>query len=96
MAEFDIAHLHEQGQDMIIVPLDRGFGNKTWADQQAVIASLQGCAQAAGLRGTVVPVWEGSGGRMMFIAPQPWHRFFMSIDLDVVATAVNRRLICTG
>lgn len=96
MAEFDIAHLREQGQDMIIVPLEHTFGSKTSAEQHAVMASLQACAEAAGLRGTVVPVWKGNGGRMMFIAPQPWHPFFRSINLHLVASAINRRLTCTG
>lgn len=94
MAQFDIAHLREQGQDTIMVPLDRNFGHKSAADQQAVVAELQSCARAAGLAGTVVPVWDTGGGRMAFIAPRQWHSFFASIDLSTVRRILNKRLTC--
>jgi hypothetical protein len=96
MADFEIAHLHKQGQDIIIVPLNRDFGNKTHADQQSVTGALQACARAAGLRGTVVPVWDGGSCRMMFLAPQLWHSFFSSINLRFVASNINGRLTCSG
>lgn len=94
MAQFDVAYLREQGQDMIIVPLTRDFGTKSGADQQAAIAELQACARAAGLAGTVVPVWDSGGGRMAFIAPRPWHPFFSSLSLAVVGRNLNKRLTC--
>jgi hypothetical protein len=94
MASFDIAHLREQGQDLIIVPLDSSFGHKSSGEQQHVIASLQACARSAGLAGTVVPVWEDGFGRMAFIAPRPWHPFFQSIGMDFVTGNINRRLMC--
>jgi hypothetical protein len=94
MASFDIAHLREQGQDMIIVPLDSSFGHKSSGDQQQTIAALQASARGAGLAGTVVPVWNDGLGRMVFIAPRPWHPFFQSISLNFVAGNINKRLTC--
>jgi hypothetical protein len=94
MGSFDVAHLHEQGQDMIIIPLDRQFQFKSDEEQDEIHDSLQVCASAAGLRGTVVLVWDGGGGRMAFRAPQPWHPFFRSINLAVVAQNINRTLTC--
>jgi len=94
MADFDIAHLHEQGQDMIIVPLDRNFQSKSADDRDDVITALQVCARRAGLAGTVVPVWDSGGGRMAFIAPQPWHPFFQSLDLRTILRNINKRLTC--
>lgn len=91
MPRFNVAHLHEQGQDMIIVPLDSNFGAKSHGDQRAITADLQWHANDAGLRGTVVPVWDHSG-RMAFIAPQQWHPFFQSINLRFVAANVNREI----
>jgi hypothetical protein len=95
MADFDVAHLREQGQDMIIVPLKDEFQYKSDVDQHRVIAALQVCARAAGLAGTVVPVWDAGGGRMAFIAPRPWHPFFKSLRLQTVAQNINKRLTCS-
>lgn len=92
MPSLKIAHIREQGQDMIIAPLDGSFGRKPSADQHDAIEDIQRAARSAGLRGTVVPVWDGSGGRFTFIAPQQWHPFFRSIDMRWVHANVNRTL----
>jgi hypothetical protein len=94
MNRFRIAHIRHQGVDLIIVPLDSQFGLKSPADQDEAIASLQACAAAAGLAGTVVPVWDAGGGRMRFIAPPNWHPFFQSIGLHYVQQQLNRELVC--
>ncbi len=91
MPSFDVAHIREQGVDVIIVPLDSSFGSKSQSDQNAAIAELQARATSAGLAGTVVPVWD-SGGRMAFIAPPNWHPFFQSINLAHVFANINRKL----
>jgi hypothetical protein len=92
MPHFRVAHLREQGQDMIIVPLDSNFGHQPANDQHAAISDIQRHARGAGLAGTVVPVWDNGGGRMAFIAPRPWHPFFSSISLGFVAANLNREL----
>jgi hypothetical protein len=91
MPHFRIAHLREQGQSMVIVPLDSSFGHKTSDDQNAMITELQLRARAAGVAGTVVPVWE-SGGRMSFMAPRPWHPFFKSLSIPAVLRNINKEL----
>ena len=90
MPRFDVAHIREQGVDLIIIPLDSAFGRKTSSDQHQIIEELQMRARAAGLAGTVVPVWDSGGGRMAFIAPPKWHPFFTSLNLAFVATNVNK------
>jgi hypothetical protein len=92
MPTLEVAHLNQQGQDIIIVPLDDSFGSKTQQDQRRTIGEIQRHAMGAGLRGTVVPVWDNGGGRMAFIAPQPWHPFFRSLNLGTVFANVNREL----
>jgi len=92
MPQYKIAHIREQGTDLIIVPLEPRFGNMSSEDQNATITSLQLHASGAGLRGTVVPVWDSGGGRMAFIAPNQWHPFFKSINLAWVGANVNREL----
>jgi len=92
MPKLDVAHVREQGQDMIIVPLDDNFDTKSSSQQNAAVAQIKIAAQSAGLRGEVVVVWEGGSGRMMFIAPKPWHPFFRSTSLGWVMQNVNRSL----
>lgn len=87
MPTFDVAHIREQGQDIIIVVVDR-------QPSKADIRFLQLCANSAGLRGTVVPVWD-SCGRMAFLAPSQWHPFFRSLTWDLVLASVNRQLTCS-
>ncbi len=77
---------------MIIIPLESSFGGRSSSDQQTAIAELQIRAVAAGLAGTVVPVWDSGSGRMAFIAPRPWHSFFQSLSLRVVAANINKTL----
>lgn len=92
--QFDVAHLHEQGQDLIIIPLDSAFGYKNGTEQSAIRVQLQSCASAAGLAGTVVPVWDGGGGRMAFLAPHNWVAYFQGLTLQIVAANINCRLTC--
>lgn len=89
MPRYDLAHIREQGIDLIIIPLNSSFGHRTQAEQQEIVDELQLHANAAGLKGTVVPVWE-SLGRMGFLAPSRWHPFFQSINLQFVGANLNR------
>lgn len=91
---FEVAHIQEQGVDLIIIPLKPEFQHKTAAEQNQTVGLLQVCATRAGLRGTVVPVWDAGGGRMGFRAPQNWHPFFASLSLEKVAMSINRELTC--
>ncbi|KVT50701.1 hypothetical protein [Burkholderia ubonensis] len=95
MPTFQIAHIREQGVDLIIVPLDAAFGNRTSTAQRETTDALQRATVSAGLAGTVVPVWPASGGRMRFLAPHGFHPFFRSIDLGWVMANINRELICS-
>lgn len=94
MPSYEIAHLREQGQDIIIVPMKSSFGSLPEEDQAIEIEYIQRCAVAANLKGIVVPVWC-VGSRMKFIAPRPWHPFFSSISWNDVARNVNGKLSCS-
>jgi hypothetical protein len=94
MQTFDVAHIKEQGVDLIIIPLDRSFQYKPDSEKHQAIAALQTAASSAGLAGTVVPVWDAGAGRTAFIAPQNWHAFFRGVGLAFVAGNINRRLTC--
>ena len=72
---------------MIVVPVDSSFGHKASAEQHSFIRDLQQHAAEAGLKGTVVPVWNGG-----FIAPRPWHPFFRTLPLHLVHANINKEI----
>ncbi len=92
MPSVKVAHLRQQGVDLIIALLNHDFGFKTQQDQQEIVGEIQVRARSAGLAGRVVPVWDSGGGRMSFIAPQNWHPFFRSMNLQTVWANVNREI----
>jgi hypothetical protein len=92
MPTFQVAHLQRDGQDIIIVPVDRTFGKRSPAEQARIQEAFQRSAVSVEMAGVVVPVWEDASGRMAFRAPPPWHDFLKSIDMVYVATALNRTL----
>lgn len=91
MPRFQVAHLKEQGIDLIVIPVDSSFGHKSASQQNQAAAGLQVRARSAGLAGTVVPVWD-DGGRLAFLAPRNWHPFFSSLTLESIAMNINREL----
>jgi hypothetical protein len=91
MPNLKVAHIREQGQDMILVPLNDSFGRKTDQERTQTLGQIQAVAASAGLRGSVAAIWNG-GGRTYFMGPRPWHPFLRSISLDWVSRQVNREL----
>jgi hypothetical protein len=94
MPTYNVAHIREQGQQMIIIPVDRSFGRKSNTAQNEIRNALQLCSQSAGLAGTVVVVWEAGSGRMGFLGPVQWQSFFSHLTLQEVAANFNRKLTC--
>jgi hypothetical protein len=87
MPSYKVAHLREQGQDMIIVPLDSSFGRQSSSDQNAFMSDFQVRAASAGLRGGVAAVWNGG-----FWAPNPWHPFFRSFSVRQAQANINKEI----
>jgi hypothetical protein len=92
MPTFQVAHLRQDGHDVIIVPVDPSFGKRSPAEQSRIQEAFQRSAAASDMPGVVVPVWEEANGRMAFRAPPPLHEFLKRIDMVYVATALNRSL----
>jgi hypothetical protein len=92
MPSYKVAHVHEQGVDLIITPLESSFGHLTNAEQNRQCRELQAHANGAGLAETVVPVWEAGPGRMGFLAPSGFRPFFQSIDMGFVGMNINREI----
>ena len=91
MPSFDVAHIREQGQDMILFPLDDSFGYKTSDDQRSILANLQQRARGAGLAGQAVAVWE-SAGLTHTLGPRPWAGFLRSLSMGAVLASVNKSI----
>jgi hypothetical protein len=94
MAELEIAHINEQGEDIILIPLNNTFGYKTRLEQEQTITSLQNFATRAGLKGKVIPVWVDVAKRMHFVAPEFYHAFMFSINYNYVLRNINKKLVC--
>jgi len=92
MPRFKVAHVKEQGVDLIIVLLGGNFGSKSAPAQEAIANELQMRANSAGLAGTVVPVWKAGIQRMGFRAPMNWHPFFRKLTLRQVFQNLNKEL----
>lgn len=93
MAAFKVAHINQQGQNMVIVPLEASFGTKPPSEQAGLIEQLQLCSESAGLAGKVVPVWR-VGQSFRFIAPPQWKAFFQSLTWNQIARSINKQLTC--
>jgi hypothetical protein len=91
MPSIAVANFSEQGQDMVIVIMDKAFAQANPNLQEATIGQLQARSNACGLKGTVTLVWD-AGGRMDYLVPQPWHDFFRSITLDDVRARLNAEI----
>ena len=93
MARFDFVHTKHDGEELIIIPLKRSFGDKSQEEQVRMIDGFQKRAEAAGVSGFVVPVWNAAGaGAMVFMAPERLHPFLRSIDFNWVAANINKSL----
>jgi hypothetical protein len=92
MPSYNVAHVREQGVDLIIIPLESRFGSLGNSAQNGQCQQLQIKANSAGLAGTVVPVWDAGGGRMAFLAPRGFQPFFSELTLYQVEQMINKEI----
>lgn len=91
MPKLKVAHIREQGQDMLIFPLDQSFGNRSNHDQNEALALLEHRAHSAGLAGQAVAIWQ-HGMHTHFRGPSNWQNFLRGISMGWVLANVNREL----
>jgi hypothetical protein len=91
VTDFQIAHINEQGVDVVVVFVDAAIAHKSAAEQNELAAGLQICAQSANLRGNIAMVWPGG-----FWAPRDQHAFFTSPggSYSELSLRINRTLSC--
>lgn len=93
MTEYKIAHVQEEGNDIIFVPLDCDFAQKPNEEKQEVVRSLQLFARCNGMAGQVVPVWA-SGPSFSFIAPLELTVYLRGLSWDFITGNINKTLAC--
>jgi hypothetical protein len=87
MATFDVAHINEQGFNLVIA-----FVNGPVSDDMQL--RLQRCAKAAGLVGTVVPAWNDGLGTWQYRAPLDMLVVLGMADWDKIVASINGQLSC--
>ncbi|PKO18702.1 hypothetical protein CVU37_04770 [candidate division BRC1 bacterium HGW-BRC1-1] len=93
MPTFKIAHIREQGQDIILALVSDQIHYKGDTEKAALAASLQACAEAAGLAGIVVLVWIHVN-QIYFRGPSPWHAFLKGLTVPFFMSNINKELTC--
>lgn len=91
MPKLRVAHIREQGQNMIIFPLDQSFGNRSNDDQETTLSGLEYRANSAGLAGYAVAIWQ-HGPHTHFRGPSKWQNFLRSISMRWVLANVNKEI----
>jgi hypothetical protein len=91
MTTFEVAHINEHGVNVVVVFVDPAVARKAAEEQNAIAASLQLCAQSAGLAGNIAMVWSGG-----FWAPHNQHAFFGSPggSYGELSQRINKKLAC--
>lgn len=91
MQQFDVAHLREQGVDLIIVFVNEQVRYMTAHDRNSLVAALTICARSAGLAGVVVLVWPGG-----FFGDHGVHAYFESVPYEFLVSNINKKLTCNN
>jgi len=91
MPTFKLAHIHEQGQDMLLFPLNPDIGHKTPEEQTSILEELELRAHSAGLAGHAAIFWQ-SGRSTHSRGPTPWRGFLENTSFSAVLANLNREI----
>lgn len=89
MGNFNIAHVTEQGQTLIIVLVSGTFGELPEAEREAARQKLQRCADEQRLAGTVVCIWDETAEQMGCHAPPLLRQIFRGRRLREFTDKMN-------
>lgn len=91
MTDFQVAHINEQGVNVVVVFVDSSVSFKSSQEQHEIAAQLQLCAASARLAGNIAMIWPGG-----FWAPRNQHAFFSSAggSFDALRFRINKTLRC--
>jgi class 3 adenylate cyclase len=95
LVKYRVAHVNRKGADLIFIPLEPGIAQRPVPEQAELLRSLQHCAKSAGLKGTVVLVWD-KGGTTGLMAERTVHPHIQGTTLAFVQSNINRELTVRG
>jgi hypothetical protein len=85
-----VGQVSAQGFDLIIVQVDPSFADLDHDEQISRVAEIKAHADAAGLSGDVVPIWERDPHpHIGFLADLKYHAFFRDKTIYWVWTQVG-------
>jgi hypothetical protein len=93
MAKYRVAQLTHEGENVILVPMDRSFGKSVQEHKEQELTKLQAAAESTGLNGIVVAIWDSAGSVGAF-GPDKWKNFAESLKWTSLRTKMNRDLEC--
>ena len=93
---YKLTHVNRKGVDFVFVPLDAAFGRMTPQEQSTALKSLHSAANSAGLKGSVVLVWDKGGGQSGILAEKQLHPHLGGITVSYVTSNINRQLTVQG
>lgn len=96
LVKYRVAHVNRKGADLIFIPMDPAIGQRPIAEQAELLRSLQRCANSAGLKGTVVLVWEKGGNNTGLLAEKTVHPHIQGTTVAFVLSNINRELTVRG
>lgn len=91
MPKFPVAHLKEQGQDLVVIFVSSAMRYKTLQERQATLEDFQASSLAAGLAGTAALAWE-FGSRLEYFCAPAFQTFFSSLSYEDLTANINRTL----
>ena len=78
---------------LIVTIVGRAFGKLTTDDQSKWITRLQVCAEAAGLSGTVIPVWKNDD-TYEFLTPPEFADFLTTLQWTEILGQIKGQFSC--
>jgi hypothetical protein len=91
MSDFKFAEYASAG--LIVTIVSPAFGKLAKDDQLRRMARLQICAETAGLRGTVVPVWKNDD-TYEFLTPSEFAEFLANLQWTEILGRIQGKFSC--
>jgi hypothetical protein len=93
MPKYKVAQLSYEGENVILVPMDRSFGKRPQEQKDQELSKLQAAADATGLNGKLVIIWDAAGSVAAF-GPDKLKGYAESLRWTSLRTKMNCDLDC--
>ncbi len=91
---FKVAYTQIGNSNLVIVLVNKSFFYGNEFEQARWFAGFQRCVRSGNLNGDTVLISD-ENGKLRFYAPNSWHNFLRSIDINWVKSRVNKQLTCS-